>query len=128
MTPADAVAAVRGALTDDLRRPPWRGLPNPMEGHCYIAAEAAYHLLGGAPAGWTPINLHHEGGPHWALRHADGTIVDPTADQFDAPPDYTRARGRGFLTRKPSRRAAIVMLRCRSSYAMCSTPDEAPCT
>jgi len=111
VTPHEALVAVRGALTDDLRRPPWRGSTCPVEGHCYVAAEALYHLLGGAGAGWTPAQMAHEGGPHWYLRHRDGRVLDPTAEQFDTPPDYARGRGRGFLTREPSRRARIVLER-----------------
>jgi hypothetical protein len=74
-------------------------------GNCYVASEALYHLLGGKAAGWTPMTMRHEGDTHWFLRHESGTIVDPTAGQFQEPPDYARARGCGFLTREPSRRA-----------------------
>lgn len=78
-------------------------------GNCYAASEALYHLLGGRAAGWTPMQTRHEGDTHWFLRHASGLILDPTVSQFATTPDYTRARGRGFLTRQPSRRAAALM-------------------
>lgn len=103
------VADVRGALTDDLRRPPYRGNPNPMAGHCYVASEALYHRLGGKAEGWTPMFIHHEGAPHWFLRHEDGAIIDATADQFRTPVPYEEATGKGFLTRQPSERAQTVL-------------------
>jgi len=45
-------------LSDDLRRPPWKGDPNPLAGHCYVASEALYHLLGDK---WKPEHVKHEG-------------------------------------------------------------------
>ena len=47
---------------------------------------------------------------HWFLKHKTGIIVDPTKCQFGrATPDYTKARGRGFLTKEPSKRARAMM-------------------
>lgn len=80
-------------------------------GNCYVASEALFHLLGGKAAGWTPMSVRTPGDVHWFLRHADGRILDPTAAQFAGKPkpDYAAARGRGFLTRKPSKRARALM-------------------
>jgi len=79
-------------------------------GNCYVASEALYHLLGGKAAGWTPMSVRTPGDVHWFLKHASGRILDPTAAQFRGKlPDYAAARGRGFLTRQPSRRAAALM-------------------
>lgn len=100
---------LRDALTDDLRRPLWQGHSNPLAGHCYVASEVTYHLMGGKDAGLTPQFVRHEGQPHWFLRDADGLVIDPTADQFDTLVPYNRARGCGFLTKQPSRRAQIVL-------------------
>jgi len=80
-------------------------------GNCYVTSEALYHLLGGKEAGWTPMNLRHEGDSHWFLRHSSGLMLDPTSPQFATPPDYSKARGRGFLTRRPSKRAQQLMAR-----------------
>ena len=88
-----------------------------MTGHCAVATESAYHLLGGKPAGWTPMNLHHEGSSHWFLRHADGRILDITASQFKTAVPYTKGRGCGFQTplkdarglQLPSKRAQVVI-------------------
>lgn len=91
------VAAVRDCLTDDLLKPPFTG-------HCYVASEALYHLLGGKEAGYRPVNLRHENVSHWWLEGPSG-VLDPTADQFQTPVPYEGGRGRGFLTKEPSKRA-----------------------
>lgn len=101
--------AVQAALTDDLRRRSYRGDPNPLTGHCYVAAEALYHLRGGID---TPVVARcPDGDTHWWLRTSDGTILDPTAGQFPGPFPYERGRGSGFLTKQPSARALVVIER-----------------
>lgn len=91
-------------------------------GNCYVSAEALYHLLGGKKAGYTPYTVRHEGSVHWYLVKFDdwanksrnrsiffGTVLDPTRKQFKVTPDYYAGRGRGFLTKKPSKRAKALM-------------------
>lgn len=80
-----------------------------MRGNCYVTCEALYHLLGGRSAGYKPMTVRHEGEVHWFLMHVSGLVLDPTASQFKSPPPYHRARGRGFLTRQPSKRARVMM-------------------
>lgn len=80
-----------------------------MRGNCYVASEALYHLLGGKFAGWKPMQMRIAGGSHWFLKHRSGVILDPTRDQFSMLPDYHLARGRGFLTKQPSKRAVVLM-------------------
>lgn len=80
-----------------------------MRGNCYVTSESLYHLLGGKKAGWKPMVMRHEGDTHWFIRHNSGTIVDATATQFKTRPDYTKARGSGFLTSSPSKRAILLM-------------------
>jgi hypothetical protein len=108
-----AVADVREVLTDDLLHPRYRRLANrrPTTGHCYAASEALFYLLGGKAAGLQAAVVRHEGGVHWFLRLADGTVIDPTADQFATWPPYDRARGIGFLTPGPSARAREIIRR-----------------
>jgi len=69
-------------------------------GWCYVASEAIYYKSGGKAAGITPvqakIKVRGEEISHWWLRDSDGSIVDPTADQFDFPFPYEKGRGRGF--------------------------------
>jgi len=108
----EAVAAVRRSLTDDLRKPFWQrfGANNPMAGHCYVASEALYHLLEGSHEVKPMVIRLGLDDTHWFLM-VDGEIVDPTRDQFASTYEvpYGEARGCGFLTRQPSKRAATVI-------------------
>ena len=121
---AAAAEAVASVLTPDLLKPEWRAEAersgNPVAGHCYAAAEAVYHLCGGAEAGWVPQVLTHAtfpdelapGQTHWFLKNRiTGELVDPTQGQFDSAPPYGLGRGTGFLTAGPSRRAAVIIER-----------------
>jgi hypothetical protein len=108
------IAAVVGALSDDLRLLRYRGDPNRLAGHCYVASEALYHLLGGRASGCTPHSVRHGGGVHWYLRWR-GCVLDPTAGQFRAPVPYHLGRGRGFLTAGPSARARELIRRVLDS-------------
>lgn len=97
-------------LSDDLRRSPWKNHPNPLAGHCYVVSEALYHLLGCSK--WKPEQIHHEGVSHWYLRNnISGAILDITATQFDTSVPYNLGRGKGFLTKSPSKRATILIER-----------------
>lgn len=82
-------------------------------GNCYVTCESLYHLFGGATAGYTPHTVRHEGDVHWYLvrwaRTGYEMVLDPTASQFKAPPPYHLGRGRGFLTKRPSKRARELM-------------------
>lgn len=98
-----AIRLIKSHLTDDLRQPRYRGHPNPLRGHCYVAAEALYHLVGGRPH-----SLRMGDEVHWYLV-LDGRVIDPTVSQFKSLPDYSSGRGRGFLTKQPSRRAQKVL-------------------
>lgn len=98
------------ALTPDLLEKRFRG-GGPLSGHCYAGSEALYHLLGGKSAGWTPQFIRHENLPHWYLKHESGQIVDVTAEQFTAPVPYAQGKGKGFLTKSPSRRAQTIIER-----------------
>lgn len=98
--------AIISALTDDLRRKPWKGNANPLAGHCYVASEALYHLTGKT---MTPQVIRHEGSTHWYLKDKSGTIHDLTAGQFKTPVPYHQGKGCGFLTKLPSKRAQIVI-------------------
>ncbi len=111
--------AVRKALTPELLHEPYRsrveaGQCDPVTGHCYVASEAAYHMLGGKSAGWTPMFVRHEGAPHWFLRGPKGEVLDITAAQFQTPVPYASATAKGFLTREPSARARTVIGRARA--------------
>lgn len=100
--------AIFAALTDDLRRPPYAGHPNPLRGHCYHATEALWHLLG-RPAGLYPHVVRMPSGEtHWYLDGPYGR-VDLTFAQYTEPVPYHCGRGCGFLTRQPSKRAQTII-------------------
>jgi len=109
---SDIVDRVRGVLagSDDLRRPEYRGNPNFYAGHCYVASEAIYHLAKNEGIKLKPMFVYHEHTPHWYLCDS-GEILDPTKEQFSTPVDYSSAKGKGFLTKKPSKRAATLIKR-----------------
>lgn len=92
----DMEAAVKAAISQ-------------VEGQCYSASEALFHLMGGQCSKLTPIQGIWEGQSHWALRRADGHIIDLTIEQFIVIPDYTLFRGRGFLTKDPSIKAQSII-------------------
>lgn len=106
------VALVQSVLVEEggsLRKAQWSGRENLLAGHCYVASEAVYHLLGGAAVGLKPVNLKHEGSPHWYLVTASGDVIDPTESQFACPVPHGLGRGKGFLTKQPSKRAQTLM-------------------
>jgi hypothetical protein len=120
MSVESLVARAVSCLSDDLRRPPWRGSDEPLAGHCYVACEALYHL-GLREQGWRPARARygtkkHE--THWILvnRTDFGELewIDPTRGQFLGRwplPPYCEFREGGFLTREPSARARELMRR-----------------
>ena len=114
------VRAVRLEIRQDevgalLGRGRQRNSVSPYAGYCYVASEALYHLLWmmdvPGSTGYKPMYLRVNGDSHWFLSAPDGRVVDPTADQFLSPPDYRQAKGKGFLTKHPSRRAQELIRR-----------------
>jgi hypothetical protein len=47
-----------------------------FDGHAYAAAEAYFHLAGGADSGLQPMQLRYRGKSHWWLVDADGRVID----------------------------------------------------
>lgn len=95
---------------DDLRLKPWRGDPDPVRGHCYVASESLWWAVGDWRRHMTPMTVRHEGTVHWWLSLGDARL-DLTSAQFSAPVPYELGRGRGFLTKVPSNRAHSMMSR-----------------
>lgn len=79
-------------------------------GHCYVASQALWHLLGNKRSGYTPqVGPAPGGGTHWWLRQdRTGRVLDPTASQFPRY-DYSQGIGKGFQTKQPSKRAAVLI-------------------
>jgi hypothetical protein len=105
------VRAVRRAIREDLQgaflhKNYQRNPRNVYEGYCYVATEALRHFLGDA---YRPMHMTYCDGPHWFLRGPSGEVLDPTADQFEDTPPYASARGKGLLTREPSKRGQALI-------------------
>lgn len=104
--------SVKAALTDDVRpqdRPRQEGT-HELRGHCYVAAQALYFLLGGKEAGYEFRRLVHEDVSHFFVRSPSGANLDPTAEQFKTPIPYDNSKRSG-LWGKP--RVATVVVVCR---------------
>ena len=70
---------------------------HPYTGHCYVASQVLYDVLGGDNAGYEVYQMDHEGVSHWFLKNKDGTVLDPTVLQFETKPDYAQATHSAFL-------------------------------
>ena len=109
-------AAVR---SPDLLRPDYRARveagAHPLTGHCYVASEAFFHAAKDLDLDLYPETFRVGGQVHWRLRSRKfpDLIIDLTEDQFIGRGrfDTTKARGRGFLTKKPSKRAVEMLKR-----------------
>lgn len=113
--------AVREVLftSPDLLKPEYRGSKNPAFGHCYVATVAYYYLRGGPTSGLKPKVIKHEGGTHWFLEDARGSVIDLTAEQFRTPVPYAQGRGCGFSHRDqsgPDERGRICIARVAAQH------------
>ena len=108
------------ALSPELLKGQWKkdAQDNRYAGHCYIASESLYHLVGGKNTGWIPCFLNNKKWPdelnkgetHWFIKNREtGEILDPTSKQFKKDIPYHKAIGCGFLTKKASNRAQIII-------------------
>ena len=116
------IRQIRAALSDDLRKPQYRGMKPASAGHCYVACEALYHLRA-REVGYRPAVMRVASGTHWFLIDAYGHVIDPTADQFEGPVDYTTGRRCGFLTKGPSKRALILIGRIMNRKGTPAEPE-----
>jgi hypothetical protein len=125
LSPETLTPQIVSNLTDDLRRAPYKGNQNPLTGHCYVASEAMYHMMGGKASGWVPMSIRHEGEPHWYLKHVPtGTYVDPTEGQFSTPVPHDKGTPKGFLTKVPSKRAQELIRRVTDPVEKALTHDD----
>jgi GNAT superfamily N-acetyltransferase len=82
-------------LSRDLLDAKWAKIPVANDatthGHCWVAAEAAYHVLGGKGKDWEHRTLNNKGWPkgldagethHFIQNKKTGEIIDPTRSQF----------------------------------------------
>lgn len=101
----------------NVRKDEYAGYDDPIEGACYVLAEAYFHLQGGTDSGFEVYRLDwgdiydDADGAHWFLRDGDD-VVDlslPTPDDgADVP--WKAARRRAFITGyTPSNRTERVL-------------------
>lgn len=116
------IKEIQSNLSDDLLKPKFRRLKqerneNYLWGHCYVASEVLYHVLGGSESEYVPMRLKVGEITHWYLRNTEtGDIVDITAKQFSYNLDYSKGRNAIFLTKDPSKRAKRLMDRIRHCF------------
>lgn len=121
--PDDLARRLRDTVHYTLGRPDdeWSQVaPDELAGHCYQVCEAYYHgvsserraQLTPQQVSWTVEHFMFEDGEvevsHWFLKHDDGTIIDPTAEQFEGMATtvpYDEATGRGFVPPSPSKQS-----------------------
>jgi hypothetical protein len=117
LSPKQAVTSIRSALSRDLLNDEYRAIQDAgghrMAGHCFVASEALWHLMGGKGSGFVPHVGRVDGKTHWWVVGPDGTVWDPTFDQFAEPVDYSNGHGSGFGVPGggPSKRARELLRR-----------------
>ncbi len=107
-------AAVIASLTPELVKEEFQFLQKKhrLGGHCYVATEAMYYLLGGKNSGYMPASIVHEGVKHYYLKHREtGEVIDLTAAQFRTAIAYQKGRGSVYRQFKPSKRTATLLAR-----------------
>lgn len=87
-------------------------------GHCFVATNAFWHLMGGRDGPYKPLHVGVLGDSHWFLvDKRDGSVVDLTASQFSVPVPYKQGIGMGMQGPQrdtlPTARAAKVIDRAR---------------
>lgn len=118
---SSAIAEIRENLTPDLLNSQWKHSADGVTGHCYVATEALYWLLG-KELGFKPHVLSHsicpelldEGETHWFLMKDNDIILDVTADQFKgANIPYHKGKPNGMMNHPEggSQRAQILIKR-----------------
>jgi len=118
ITPFEVCRRVTALLTPDLLAPKFQHDPAcPVRGHCYVASEALWWLLGAGASGLSVKYGRFDGANHWWLE-GRRIILDPTAAQLGEHASRVYARGRscGFLTKQPSTRTCILLRRYLDKY------------
>lgn len=79
LAPADALKReIQAVLTEELIQDQYRSGHGRYDGCAYVAAEAYFHLAGGAGSGLQPMQLKHRGKSHWWLLDGEGRVIDLT--------------------------------------------------
>jgi len=125
--PDKLAESLRNSAYDVLGRPKdtWsRTAHHQLAGQCYQVCEAYYHgVEADVREQLTPQQITFTVEhflfdddeleiSHWFLKHDDGTIIDPTAEQFEAMSvdvPYDQATGRGFVPPSPSKESRVLL-------------------
>lgn len=108
-------------LTPDLLKGRWKEQTHPLEGHCYVAAEALYHIIDKENFDVYYAAYQDENGraTHWWLKRKDSELIlDPTKEQysfFNLQPPYHLGKRGMFLTSKPSKRAMQIIAKINAT-------------
>jgi hypothetical protein len=116
------ISKIRKNLTPDLLKGRWETSPDDgVSGHCYVATEALYWLVG-KQLGFKPYVLSHstcpelldEGETHWFLMK-DDMVLDATADQFKGRIPYVLGKPNGMMNHPEggSQRAQVLIKKIR---------------
>lgn len=91
---------------------------NPYRGKCYISSEALFFKFKNDDVSLKSMNMIHEGESHWFLSSDQHGIIDLTVMQYEVTPDYSLAKGKGFLPTKAgiSKRSLIFHKRVMEEY------------
>lgn len=118
--------SVSSCMSESDRLAKYKHLPMPG-GCCYVASEAVYHLNKEVGPNHTlvPYRIMVGDISHWYLRDlhtttllAEGGVIDLTSEQFTGVTlDYRFHRPNRFLTVEPSRRARVLIARCKNFLA-----------
>lgn len=115
----DFMDKIRQCMTPDLLKPQYKteNASNPMFGHCYVASEVLYHNIKNYGNYSACCARDEQEIVHWWIVDNDtSNIYDVTSDQYynkGLIPPYSKGKKTGFLTKKPSKRAMIVMERLK---------------
>lgn len=107
------IRRIQRVLTPDLLSKKYQTETHPLGGHCYVAAEALFHAMGGKDAGLMAYVASYDGCTHWWIQKGQRRY-DPTKQQYTdlgLEPPYHLGRPCGFLTKQPSKRAQLVLKR-----------------
>jgi len=113
------ISEIRKNLTPDLLKGRWETSPDDgVSGHCYVATEALYWIVG-KQMGFRPYVIGHaecpellkEGETHWFLMKDNQVVLDVTADQFKASIPYAKGKPNGMMNHPEggSKRARVLI-------------------
>ena len=88
----------------------------PTTGYCHIVSQVVHYCLAPNSKSWfMKLNDNEK---HWFIKLFDGKIIDLTADQFDEPIDYSKARQQNFMRNIFSKKSQVLA----NKLGLCELP------